>query len=422
MSKVSAPPDADKKDGKGCGCALFGFLFLIGLSLFGYWAFSDYQIFTTYKQATCTVTGKRVLSRKGSGSNSGTTYKAEVDFTFKANGRTVRTSGYDGWSIFSSGKSSKTDAIKPFQIGRSYPCWYDPQNPRKAILVKRISWLYLVPVLLMALSLIGMFFMYRKKTGPSKEARAFEKLQNRGSLGSPDGDGPTLKTETGQVLAVRLGRQVSTFAKVLGLLFFSTFWNGIVSVFLYQIWKDFAKGGSAFSWFTALFMVPFVLIGLLVIGLTIHQFLVWVGVGETIIEISNARLRPGEPFEIWISQAGNMTMNALTATLVCEERATYQQGTNTHTATEKVIEEELAVAQHAPVTRSRPLEVRQSCRIPVGAMHSFKARSNEITWYLQVVGDIARWPDFERKFPIVVEALPPQVDASGPSGQAPSST
>ena len=40
--------------------------------------------------------------------------------------------------------------------------------------------------------------------------------------------------------------------------------------------------------------------------------------------------------------------------------------------------------------------------VPVGAMHSFKSGHNEVTWRILVKGSPARWPDFERSFPVII--------------------
>ncbi len=48
--------------------------------------------------------------------------------------------------------------------------------------------------------------------------------------------------------------------KLIGMILIAAFWNGIVSVFLWQIVLSFRRGDP--EWFLCLFMTPFVLVGL----------------------------------------------------------------------------------------------------------------------------------------------------------------
>jgi hypothetical protein len=40
--------------------------------------------------------------------------------------------------------------------------------------------------------------------------------------------------------------------------------------------------------------------------------------------------------------------------------------------------------------------------VPEGAMHSFAANYNEVSWKLIVKGNVDGWPPYEREFQIVV--------------------
>lgn len=401
----------DKKpSGKGCGCVIFMLVFLLGAALLGFWAHDDYRIFNEFVHAKCTVTGKRVVENRGS---KGSTYRPEVDFTFEANGQTISATGYDGWKDSSSGREGKEEAIAPYQIGGTYDCWYDPQDPQRAVLVRHISWIYLVPLVLMAIGVFGGWMMLRKPSGPSREAALYQKqlkieeedaLLETGPVAP--GGGP------GQTLAVRLGRQSSDFGKAIGLLIIGLFWNGIVGIFVVVIWNGGFGGGT---WFAVAFLSFFALVGLLLIYGFFHQLLVALGVGETIVEISADRLAPGQPFEVFVLQAGRMRLKELTLRLVCEEKATYRQGTSTNTASEKVLDEVLLIVKDAEIDHGRPLQVRGKGRIPFDAMHGFVLGNNKLVWRIEAKGDVHRWPDFTREFAIEVR---PEAPVRAEGGEA----
>ena len=50
-------------------------------------------------------------------------------------------------------------------------------------------------------------------------------------------------------------------------------------------------------------------------------------------------------------------------------------------------------------------EAQFSFAVPAEAMHSFEAAHNAVSWSLVVRGRMARWPEFERRFPLYVYPL-----------------
>jgi len=60
----------------------------------------------------------------------------------------VTTSGYDSWD----GRDAKSADYSRFRVGEKYPCWYDPADPAKAVLVREWRparyWAALIPLAL----------------------------------------------------------------------------------------------------------------------------------------------------------------------------------------------------------------------------------------------------------------------------------
>lgn len=206
---------------------------------------------------------------------------------------------------------------------------------------------------------------------------------------------PPVQTEPGQTLPVRLPRGRTELAAGGCLLVFALFWNGFVLFGLTDILK------SGFS-YMALFMVPFVLVGLGLFIFALHQLLAGGGGGETVVEVSNAEVAPGETFEVLVSQGGSKFFRKLSLHLICEERATYQQGTSTRTDTFQVREMPLAELEAVQPSAAQPLILRAKVVIPADAMHSFKSAHNELAWQLRVTGDIRWWPNFKRQYGLLV--------------------
>jgi hypothetical protein len=142
----------------------------------------------------------------------------------------------------------------------------------------------------------------------------------------------------------------------------------------------------------------------------VRQLLVATGIGATVAEISDHPLWPGRAYQVFVSQSGNLQVNSLRVLLVCEEAATYRQGTSNRTETKRVFEQELFRNEAFEIHKGLPYELRCDVRVPADAMHSFEASHNNVHWKLLVQGDVAGWPDYERDYPIIVM---PAVAAGG---------
>jgi hypothetical protein len=95
-------------------------------------------------------------------------------------------------------------------------------------------------------------------------------------------------------------------------------------------------------------------------------------------------------------------LHSLQVVLVCDEHATFRQGTDTRTETRRVFEQSIFSQERLEIDPAAPFEHEWPFQIPSGSMHSFKSAHNEIRWQLLVKGDVAGWPNFERDYPLIV--------------------
>jgi len=126
------------------------------------------------------------------------------------------------------------------------------------------------------------------------------------------------------------------------------------------------------------------------------------GLGTTTVEISAHPIIPGEEYELVVCQGGHIHMNNFEVWLVCEEEATYRQGTDVRTESRVVFEERLFQSQNIDINPASPFKAAFCLELPVAAMHSFQTPHNGVHWRLVVDGSVAGWSDFERGFPIIV--------------------
>ncbi|MEK8024242.1 MAG: hypothetical protein AAB229_10605 [Candidatus Hydrogenedentota bacterium] len=193
--------------------------------------------------------------------------------------------------------------------------------------------------------------------------------------------------------------------KLVALILMMLFWNGVVGVFLYQDYEMFLRG-EAMAWFLAIFMIPFLLVGLFLMGLVAHAFL---GLFNPlpVVTVSAPVLRLGGSLDLeWKIKGSVSRISRLTIAFEGREEATYQSGKNT--VTDKNVFHSFVVVEKT--VQQEMGSGRAMIRIPADMMHTFKAPSNTIKWWLKVAGEIRNWPDIESEYEIPV--LPAEMKAS----------
>jgi hypothetical protein len=125
-------------------------------------------------------------------------------------------------------------------------------------------------------------------------------------------------------------------------------------------------------------------------------------IGPTCVEISHHPLQPGEEYAIFLSQHGRVSLESLRMSLVCEEEATYQQGTDIRTESQAVHQQLVFSRGPIRIDPALPFAIQVSFQLPSCAMHSFQSGHNAVRWRLVVKGEPENWPMFVRSFPVLV--------------------
>jgi hypothetical protein len=90
-------------------------------------------------------------------------------------------------------------------------------------------------------------------------------------------------------------------------------------------------------------------------------------------------------------------------TIVCEERATYRRGTDTHTDVRRVLEKQVDAAGQGT---ARGLEATTTITVPVkSGGPTLRLSSNEVCWYLDIAVHGPGLPDDSQRFPFVVAGI-----------------
>lgn len=322
----------------------------------------------------------------------GTSYRADVLYEYAAAGRTWRSNRRSFFPLGSSDYSDQKATADRYPAGAAISCFVDPDDPSRSILDRRPRPVYLIGLFPLVFLLAGAAlttYVLRSGRSPTPPTRAPSESGDR--LGSS-------KTEV-QRAERTLEPAAGPVAKVIGVVIVAVIWNGIISVFLWQVVKGFTSGQP--EWFLTVFMIPFVLVGL---GLV-------VGIFYTALAAFNPRpkltISPGSPrlgsrlHLDWTFRGQAGRINHLEIVLEGHEKASYRRGTDTHTDRE-------AFASVVLVKTSSEMEIARGSTdvdIPADTMHSFVSHNNAIVWSLNVHGDIARWPDVMEDFEIEVRPL-----------------
>lgn len=398
------------------GLALFFAVFLaIGIGLFtnalGTLIVPEWRLNRHFHEQTCVLLDKRRGEKDDAGARD---FRPEFLIAYTVLGQTYKRWAYDlNWRYTSSAEQVQ-QVLDRFETNEHYPCWYDPNDPKRVVLVRGYTWsawlLLLVPASFVIFGGIGLSYTLLTR-GKSAERRAA--MVHRASALAPFDaavgavrEFPTVPVDAnltdspGIQLAYRLPMTSSPGWKLVATLTATAAANAVVAVFVVMAVNNHLRGEP--DWLLTIFTLPLIALGMASIVYSVRQILLANAIGATCVEISAHPLKPGEEYQAFLSQGGRMKAKRLELLLVCEEKATFRQGTNTRTDTRRVMEEKVFQGNDLEIHPSAPFEKKCPFHVPAHCMHSFKADHNEINWQLVVRARVAGWRDFERSFPVVV--------------------
>ncbi len=359
----------------------------------------------SWESVPCTILESRVDSHYDS---DGTTYSIEVSFRYEWNGQTYTGDRYNLMRMNSSGRKGKKEVVRRYPVGLQTACYVNPRRPSEAVIVRKAGWL---PVFVIPFSsifvVVGGAFLFSTFTrepllGNTRKGRGFSHLKprkrpDRSRAKSPLQFHSRYDFPEEDSNPVVLKPEVGRLAQTIGVLFVALFWNGIVSIFLYQVFKSFGEGNP--QWFLAVFLIPFVLVGIGALFVVFYSFLALFN-PRVEITLTPGTPRMGEPFFLeWRIEGNTRRLKHLSILLEAEEVATYRRGTDSVTVRNIFEQVELASQDISTVT---DFSGSTDLAIPMESTHSFKSANNQILWTIKVHGRIRRWPDINAIFPVQV--------------------
>lgn len=390
-----------KASGAGCLVLFFGLFLVIGGVMTWFVTIrpvAGLVAARSWVETPCTILASQVAE---SSDSDGTTYKVDVQYSYVFAGGEHRSGRYDFFDAYSSGYQGKADVVARYPAGARTVCYVNPADPSEAVIDRSPGPRYLVglvPLIFFFIGLGGVVFALRQRGraaavavgAPSSDA--WSSTPTRSALARASF--PTVETGPRE-----LRPDVSPLGKFVGLTFLALFWNGIVSVFVWQAVQGWQAGQP--DGCLTLFLIPFVLVGVALVGGAFKQLLALFNPRPR-LTLSPGVLTPGGAAYLQWKMVGRASrIRRLRIVLEGREEARYRRGTDTYTDRE-------TFATVFAVDTDQPFEIPAGSAhlsIPEGTMHSFAADNNKILWILKAECEIPGWPDSVDEYEIQVKPL-----------------
>ena len=330
--------------------------------------------------------------------NHGNTYSVNIFYSYQFNDREFKANTYGFMAGSSSGYRGKQAIVSLHPPGSKSICYVNPAEPTEAVLERGFTtgmWFGLIPLLFVLFGALGLTHALKPNR---RDAMGNGAISGRWTqpAGRFSGDYPSSKI--GGADAIVLKPKTSPLAKWFGAVAICLFWNGIVSVFMSQAVSAWRAGRP--EWFLMIFLIPFVVIGLGLIGAVFYFLLALFNPRPHLIITPGAVPLGGTLHVRWNFTGRATAISNLRLRLEGREEATFTRGTRTETDRSTFVDLEIA-----SVNTHREIQAGEGAvQVPANLVPSFTGQKNKIIWALLVHGDIARWPDVEEEF--IVTVLP----------------
>jgi hypothetical protein len=390
--------------GGGCGMVilgLFGLVFgAVGFGTIYYTAGRPlYYLLRaqSWRPAECEI----LFSQVESSGSKGDTSRISMQYRYTVNDRPYTGKRYDflvgSDNMDNAGKAEIVAAHRP---GQTVACFVDPADPTESVINREFRWKYLMgaafgaPFALVPVLFISLAVWARRKA----QQRQAVQMATTGlpMTGLPaSGLMPTTTTFGSSGGPVVLKPESSRLARLAGMIFLCVFWNGIVGLFTYFEITGNIKGAN---WFIYVFLIPFQVIGLLLLWGVINSALALLNPKPTLTLGADSVPVGGSLTLQWQMSGMVSRLRNLKIVLSGREEAHYRRGTSSYTDKNTFYEVQIAEANDS----TRIERGMATISIPRNTMHSFIADDNKIIWSLKVTGEIGFFPDVDETFDILV--------------------
>jgi hypothetical protein len=137
------------------------------LSIFAALAYDDWRSVTAFRQSTCGILDSRLRIETAPSSTTvagrrttNTNFEPLLALRYEDNGREVIGTGYSTGTRVSIGRGASTlREYEQFKVGAQVPCWFDPDDPTRIMVLPGFGGAYffaILPILLLAAGIWGL--------------------------------------------------------------------------------------------------------------------------------------------------------------------------------------------------------------------------------------------------------------------------
>lgn len=368
---------------------IFGLVGAVGFYFLGFRPLWTYQQAKNWPEVPCQIVSSSVGSHSG---KHGSTYSVDIVYRYRIEGQEYESDRYNIFGGSSSGYSGKAAIVAKYPPGSRALCFVNPDERSEALLNRDPSAFWLIGLLPLVFLLVGVGGLLGKlrTIGSHNGSQRFSAMPQLPTT-------PTLPTGSGMPGGSTLLKpSASPIAKLIGAICIALFWNGIVSVFLYQVVKSWRVGSP--EYFLTLFMIPFVLVGIALLGAVAYTFLNLFN-PRVALNVNSTSIPLGGTLDVQWAFRGNVNrISKFKLVLEGKESATYRRGTTTSTDHSTFARIVLFETEHPQAMA----QGRASVTIPAHLMHTWIGTHNKVTYELQARGEIPRFPDVSEDFGFVV--------------------
>lgn len=379
---MPAKPNSTRAPAADRRWMFFALFLLVGLAAlipFALQAHRDWRIMNVYQEGKAEVLSFRLVPstttfRWGDGSRTEQTSQLpEFTFKFRVGSLPYVATGFDNLE----GKAATFEDYRDFHTGGVYPCWYDPAEPERAVLHRKVYWPFYLGVLIPGVFIfMGGYLMMRS-------------LRRRPDSGHP-------RVTEGKHLRYRL-HPVLSHQRLAGAL---TVIELLLAMALALIWKAPWTTTRVTDLFSPMFYL-FVIVAMifLFIGRHLLRAVKVARVPEPEVEIQDEPLAAGNSTNLRIIQTGPIRAKSFKVELLCEEVAS---------TTRTPVRETLLDAGFLELSAEPPASERvflSQVVLPAKAKAKPSSRTLQSlrTWCIRVTRELDKGVTLESNFPFRVQ-------------------
>jgi len=318
-----------------------------------------------------------------SGSKGSTTYSVDIFYGFTFDGREYSGDRYNFIGGSSSGYSNKKRIVDAYPQGKEITIYVNPADPHENVITRELGKEIYFGLLPLIFVLIGAFIfilaikvLITGSTGGGGTSKIIDAVLN-------------VKRDIPAAFTLK---RTNRFSKFLSIFFFGIVWNGFVGTFLILMLTD-----EKISIVPLLFMTPFVIIGIVIIGQVVAEILRFAN-PCIILQPPVTPIKPGEPNTLSFKGTGKIErVSQLTIFLVGEEFIETKTGSKREVRKTEFYRDVLQQLDHHLMMQQGSFRIL----IPADQLQRPGSYNGVSHWRIEIKGVIPRWPDLFENYPLI---------------------